>query len=491
MNDKRQRLLDQIIDLVANHPLEAVGLKSPDGEDRIKARAKFEELLAPKLAEQEDEIKEAIEAGQIQYNEEVRAEVLEFIHGVAGDLVPNFDASPGETYENTLRNAIVQVAKHYETRHPALIEGPIKLPVSVEDSEAGELGEVFVVDDDSNPICQISTPLDGITKVSHLVEKASQIAAALNSAAPINYEWLRGEIYQTLLICRHEPGNTEGVTKALEKILLDTKHLVSHPLNSAVSHKENKTAKEIAERYLRKLAKEWEVSQIIFDEGQGGWDDVNELAEIIAPTTPVSSESKYAPCWHGVPLEDDCKACADLVAEIGLQKSEEYCHANQHHECTWDKCPQLRDGEPQKSHWERNCPLYLEDRRKQLRNLNKCTPSSELVEELMETAMSECANALEDVALDDSPDGMCKAHQKVTDAFEPLLDAVLKHNGWISAKTNTPSCGDGLYLIMFEPPDCAPTRIVMEWKDKWLPESVGQHVTHFIDSLLPNPPTEG
>jgi hypothetical protein len=34
---------------------------------------------------------------------------------------------------------------------------------------------------------------------------------------------------------------------------------------------------------------------------------------------------------------------------------EKYCHADTDGDCTWEGCPQLRDGEPEKT--GRHCPL--------------------------------------------------------------------------------------------------------------------------------------
>ncbi|MCG8434394.1 MAG: Lar family restriction alleviation protein [Gammaproteobacteria bacterium] len=205
-------------------------------------------------------------------------------------------------------------------------------------------------------------------------------------------------------------------------------------------------------------------------------------AELWNTRQPVSSESKYAPCWHGVPLEDDCKACADFVAEIGLQKSEEYCHANQHHECTWDKCPQLRDGEPQKSHWERNCPLYLEDRRKQLRNSNKCTPSSELVE-----AVKNYIRCYVLVGDDRQP---AFDEETINKAFNAMREA-LKHKEWINdkwiGKWKCQLCGE----FLSEPKRYG--RWVHPDNECRLSGGWSWTELHSVNEMIfvPNPPTEG
>lgn len=38
------------------------------------------------------------------------------------------------------------------------------------------------------------------------------------------------------------------------------------------------------------------------------------------------------------------------------------CHADCDDHCEWENCPQIRDGEPEKS--GRHCPLDAEDRRR-------------------------------------------------------------------------------------------------------------------------------
>lgn len=46
--------------------------------------------------------------------------------------------------------------------------------------------------------------------------------------------------------------------------------------------------------------------------------------------------------------------------KIKKNKSMQFCHAANDGECIWKNCPQLRDGEPEKSN--RSCPLHwLED----------------------------------------------------------------------------------------------------------------------------------
>ena len=42
-------------------------------------------------------------------------------------------------------------------------------------------------------------------------------------------------------------------------------------------------------------------------------------------------------------------------AEKAKQPNREFCHAGQDGECNWDKCPQIKDGEPIKT--GRHCPL--------------------------------------------------------------------------------------------------------------------------------------
>jgi hypothetical protein len=59
-----------------------------------------------------------------------------------------------------------------------------------------------------------------------------------------------------------------------------------------------------------------------------------------------------------------CYACnraefvKQAVAERGEVGSAPHCHADSDGECTWDGCPQLRDGEPKKS--GRHCPYDVE-----------------------------------------------------------------------------------------------------------------------------------
>jgi hypothetical protein len=41
------------------------------------------------------------------------------------------------------------------------------------------------------------------------------------------------------------------------------------------------------------------------------------------------------------------------------QLEEQYCHAGKDGECNWKRCPQAREGEPEKT--GRHCPLDAED----------------------------------------------------------------------------------------------------------------------------------
>lgn len=46
--------------------------------------------------------------------------------------------------------------------------------------------------------------------------------------------------------------------------------------------------------------------------------------------------------------------------QLGNESAEDHCRAARDGECFWEKCPQIRDGEPKRS--GRSCPLrWLED----------------------------------------------------------------------------------------------------------------------------------
>jgi hypothetical protein len=51
---------------------------------------------------------------------------------------------------------------------------------------------------------------------------------------------------------------------------------------------------------------------------------------------------------HGIPTLSEEEADTRY-------RSGKYCHADRDGECHWKKCPQLKDGEPEKS--GRHCPL--------------------------------------------------------------------------------------------------------------------------------------
>lgn len=51
-------------------------------------------------------------------------------------------------------------------------------------------------------------------------------------------------------------------------------------------------------------------------------------------------------------MEDD----DDLMRRYGWAlPGDDHCHAGSDGECNWSKCPQIKDGEPEKS--GRHCPL--------------------------------------------------------------------------------------------------------------------------------------
>jgi len=59
------------------------------------------------------------------------------------------------------------------------------------------------------------------------------------------------------------------------------------------------------------------------------------------------------PDQRGPAVLDDGR---ELLARYGASlPGDDHCHAHQDGDCTWEKCPQIRDGEPQKS--GRHCPL--------------------------------------------------------------------------------------------------------------------------------------
>ncbi|MCG8434395.1 MAG: hypothetical protein MJA83_10225 [Gammaproteobacteria bacterium] len=150
MNDKRQRLLEEIFDVLAANPLDLGALVSPSPEDRQTARLRLSDELAPKLSAQEDP--------EIEYDD-----VIAWADGVLGALGTEY-ADRVTDKEAELANLIINVQRTVP------LDGPM-LPVSVQESEARS-GYASILD------------ANGFYVLGFLVqlEIANQIAAAINSA---------------------------------------------------------------------------------------------------------------------------------------------------------------------------------------------------------------------------------------------------------------------------------------------------------------------
>jgi hypothetical protein len=87
-------------------------------------------------------------------------------------------------------------------------------------------------------------------------------------------------------------------------------------------------------------------------------------------TACPSCAPEYNWWWVGALALFLCLSVSALVELMGDGRSEaqrkpetmngpEYCHADRDGKCRWPECPQVRDGEPEKS--GRACPLWIEE----------------------------------------------------------------------------------------------------------------------------------
>jgi len=74
-----------------------------------------------------------------------------------------------------------------------------------------------------------------------------------------------------------------------------------------------------------------------------------------------SSDRGERPFDLGDVLEDFFGVGAPITRLSARLREEDArtCHADRDGDCTWEGCPQLRDGEPEKT--GRHCPLDIED----------------------------------------------------------------------------------------------------------------------------------